>query len=182
MCVHWRDLHLLKPTPGPPKVFQYLTRAEDVVMFRLQIGIIRQFKSHILPRGPRLVATIAVSEWPFITCSWSVQCYRKSCDEYYTADWLKILFETIPGACIVEFWGWSWILIFDINDQMQNNSFELIPNWYQSKIWLDLSVLSDLVTNSVPWGRYPEHASCLIHVSEWVESLSVAKSTLDLLR
>ena len=32
VAVHGRDLYLLKPTLGPPKKFQYLTRAEEVVI------------------------------------------------------------------------------------------------------------------------------------------------------
>ena len=32
VAVHGRDPYLVKPTLGPPKKFQHLTRAEDVVI------------------------------------------------------------------------------------------------------------------------------------------------------
>ena len=35
VSVHGRDLYLVKPTLGPPKKFQHLTRAEEVVITRL---------------------------------------------------------------------------------------------------------------------------------------------------
>ena len=38
VAVHGRDLYLVKPTLGPPKKFQHLTRAEVVVITRLRIG------------------------------------------------------------------------------------------------------------------------------------------------
>ena len=38
VAVHGRDLYLVKPTLGPPKKFQHLTRAEEVVITRLRIG------------------------------------------------------------------------------------------------------------------------------------------------
>ena len=37
VAVHGRDLYLVKPTLGPPKKFQHLTRAEEVVITRLWI-------------------------------------------------------------------------------------------------------------------------------------------------
>ena len=52
VSVHGRDLYLLKPTLGPPKKFQHLTRAEEVVITRLRIGHTKATKSHILSRGP----------------------------------------------------------------------------------------------------------------------------------
>ena len=52
VAVHGRDLYLVKPTLGPPKKFQYLTRAEEVVITRLRIGHTKTTKSHILSRGP----------------------------------------------------------------------------------------------------------------------------------
>ena len=52
VAVHGRDLYLLKPTLGPLKKFQYLTRAEEVVITRLRIGHTKATKSHILSRGP----------------------------------------------------------------------------------------------------------------------------------
>ena len=52
VAVHGRDLYLVKPTLGPPKKFQHLTRAEEVVITRLRIGHTKATKSHILSRGP----------------------------------------------------------------------------------------------------------------------------------
>ena len=52
VAVHGRDLYLLKPTLGPPKKFQQLTRAEEVAITRLRIGHTKATKSHILSRGP----------------------------------------------------------------------------------------------------------------------------------
>ena len=48
VAVHGRYIYLLKPTLGSPKKLQHLTRAEEVVISRLQIG---HMKSHILSRG-----------------------------------------------------------------------------------------------------------------------------------
>ena len=53
VAVHCRDLYLVKPTLGPPKKFQHLTRAEEVVITRLRIGHTKATKSHILSRGPQ---------------------------------------------------------------------------------------------------------------------------------
>ena len=47
-----RDLYLLKPTLGLPKRFWHLTRAEEVVITRLQIGHTKSTKSHSLSWGP----------------------------------------------------------------------------------------------------------------------------------
>ena len=52
VAVHGRDLYLVKPTLGPPKKFQHLTRAEEVGITRLRIGHTKATKSHILSRGP----------------------------------------------------------------------------------------------------------------------------------
>ena len=52
VAVHGRDLYLMKPTLGPPKKIQHLTRAEEVVITRLRIGHTKATKSHILSRGP----------------------------------------------------------------------------------------------------------------------------------
>ena len=48
VAVHGRYLYLVKPTLGPPKKFQHLTRAEEVVITRLRIGHTKATKSHIL--------------------------------------------------------------------------------------------------------------------------------------
>ena len=55
VAVHDRDLYFVKPTLGPPKKFQHLTRAEEVVITRLRIGHTKATKSHILSRGPPTV-------------------------------------------------------------------------------------------------------------------------------
>ena len=51
-----RDLYLMKPTPEPPKKFQHLTSAQEVVIPRLRIGHTKATKTYILPR------------WPVTTC------------------------------------------------------------------------------------------------------------------
>ena len=51
VAVHGRDIYLVKPTLGPPKKFQHLTRAEEVIT-PLRIGHTKATKSHILSRGP----------------------------------------------------------------------------------------------------------------------------------
>ena len=55
VAVHGRDIYLMKPTLEPPKKFQHLTRAEEVVITRLRIGHTKATKSHILSRGPPTV-------------------------------------------------------------------------------------------------------------------------------
>ena len=52
VAVYGRDLYFVKPTLGPPKKFQHLTRAEEVVIIQLRIGHTKATKSHILSRGP----------------------------------------------------------------------------------------------------------------------------------
>ena len=103
VSIHGRDLYLLKPTLGPPKKFKHLTRAEEVVITRLRIGHTKATKSHILSRGPPTACqhcgqTLTI-EHMLLECT-VLQQIR---DEYYTADSLRTLFETIPETCIVEF-------------------------------------------------------------------------------
>ena len=95
---HGRDLYLY-----PPKKFKHLTRAEELVITRLRIGHTKATKSHILSRGPPTACqhcgqTLTI-ELVFLVCT-VLQQIR---DEYYTADSLRTLFETIPETCIVEF-------------------------------------------------------------------------------
>ena len=52
VAVHDRDLYFVKPTLGPPKKFQHLTRAEEVVITRLRIGHTKATKTPIVSRGP----------------------------------------------------------------------------------------------------------------------------------
>ena len=49
VSIHSRDRYLLKPTIGPPKKFQYLTRAGEVILTRLWIC---HTNSHNLFRKP----------------------------------------------------------------------------------------------------------------------------------
>ena len=103
VAVHGRDLYLVKPTLGPPKKFQHLTRAEEVVITRLRIGHTKATKSHILSRGPptgchHCGETLTIDHM-LLECALLQECR----DEYYTVDSLNALFETIPETCIVEF-------------------------------------------------------------------------------
>ena len=103
VSVHGRDLYLLKPTLGPPKKFQHLTRAEEVVITRLRIGHTKATKSHILSRGlptgcHHCGQTLTIDHM-LLECALLQECR----DEYYTVDSLNALFETIPETCIVEF-------------------------------------------------------------------------------
>ena len=103
VAVHGRDLYLVKPTLGPPKKFQHLTRAEEVVITRLRIGHTTATKSHILSRGPptgchHCGETLTIDHM-LLECALLQECR----DEYYTVDSLNALFETIPETCIVEF-------------------------------------------------------------------------------
>ena len=103
VAVHGRDRFLVKPTLGPPKKFQHLTRAEEVVITRLRIGHTKATKSHILSRGPptgchHCGQTLTIDHM-LLECALLQECR----DEYYTVDSLNALFKTIPETCIVEF-------------------------------------------------------------------------------
>ena len=103
VAVHGRDLYLVKPTLGPPKKFQHLTRAEEVVITRLRIGHTKATKSHILSRGPptgchHCGETLTIDHM-LLECALLQECR----DEYYTVDSLNALFEAVPETCIVEF-------------------------------------------------------------------------------
>ena len=103
VAVHGRDLYLVKLTLGPPKKFQHLTRAEEVVITRLRIGHTKATKSHILSRGPPTAChhcgqTLTI-EHMLLECAVLQECR----DEYYTVDSLNALFVTIPETSIVEF-------------------------------------------------------------------------------
>ena len=74
VAVHGRDLYLVKPTLGPPKKFQHLTRAEEVVITELAIP--RPPNPISCPEDRRLIVTIVVKHWPLTICCWSVHCYR----------------------------------------------------------------------------------------------------------
>ena len=103
VVVHGRDLYLVKPTLGPPKKFQHLTRAEEVIITRLRIGHTKATKSHILSRGPPTCChhcgqTLTIDHM-LLECALLQECR----DEYYTVDSLNALFETILETFIVEF-------------------------------------------------------------------------------
>ena len=102
VAVHGRYLYLVKPTLGPQKTFQYLTRAEEVVITWLRIGHTKATKSHILtsaPTGCHHCGQTLTIDHMLLECALLQECR----DEYYTVDSLNTLFETIPETCIVEF-------------------------------------------------------------------------------
>ena len=103
VAVHGRDLYLVKPTLGPRKKFQHLTRAEVVVITRLQIGHTKATKSYILSRGPPTgchhCGQTLTMDHMLLGCTLLQECR----DEYYAIDSLNALFETTPETCIVEF-------------------------------------------------------------------------------
>ena len=103
VAVHGRDLYLVKPTLEPPKNFQHITRAEEVVITRLRIGHTKATKSHILSRGPPTVChhcdqTLTIDHM-LLECAVLQECR----DECYTVDSLNTLLQTIPETCMVEF-------------------------------------------------------------------------------
>ena len=103
VAVHGRDFYLVKPTLGPARKFQHLTRAEEVVITRLRIGHTKATKSHIQSRGPptgchHCDQTLTIDHM-LLECALLQECR----DEYYAVDSLNALFETIPETCIVEF-------------------------------------------------------------------------------
>ena len=90
-CTWQRSLYILKPTLGPPKKFQCLTRAEEVVITRLRIGHTKATKSHILSRGPptgchHCGQTLTI-DLMLLECALLQECR----DEYYTVDALNAL-------------------------------------------------------------------------------------------
>ena len=103
LAAHGRDLYLVKPTMGPPKKFQHLTRAEEAVITRLRIGHTKPTKSHILSRGPptgcHYCGQTLTIDHMLLECALLEDCR----DEYYTVVSLNALFVTIPETCIVEF-------------------------------------------------------------------------------
>ena len=101
-CIWQRSLSCETNT-GPPKKFQHLIRAEEVVITWLWIGHTKATKSHILSRGPptgchHCGQTLTIDHM-LPECALLQECR----DEYYTVDSLNALFETIPETCIVEF-------------------------------------------------------------------------------
>ena len=103
VAVHGSDIYFEKPTLGPLNKFQHLTRTEEVVITRLQIGHTKATKSHILSRGPPTACHHCGQTLTFDHILLECAVLQECRDEYYTADSLNTLFETIPETCIVEF-------------------------------------------------------------------------------
>ena len=57
VSIYGRDLYLVKRTLGPPKKFQHLTRAEEIVIARLRIG-------HKVPYLVPRTTNILLALWP----------------------------------------------------------------------------------------------------------------------
>ena len=132
VAVHGRDLYLVKPTLGPPKKFQHLTRAEDVVITRLRIGHTKATKFHILSRGPptgchHCGQTLTIDHM-LLECPLLQVCR----DEYYTVDSLNALFETIPETCIVEFLreaGFFYLIWCNLLTSTSPQTFKFDQTW-----------------------------------------------------
>ena len=105
VAVHGRNLYLVKPKLGPPKKFQHLTRAEEVVITRLRIGHTKATKSHILSRGPPTGCHHCGQTLTIDHMQLEYALLQECRDEYCTVHSLNALFETIPETCIVEFLG-----------------------------------------------------------------------------
>ena len=99
VAVHGRDFYLVKPTLVQPKKFQRLTRAEEVVITRLRIGHTKATNSRGPPTACHHCGQTLSIDHMLLECAVVQECH----DEYYTADSLNTLFETIPETCIVEF-------------------------------------------------------------------------------
>ena len=129
-------------TLGPPKKFQQLTRAEELVITRLRIGHTKATKSHILFRGPPTAChhcgQILTIDHMLLECAVLQEC----CDEYYTVDSWNALFETIPEICIVEFlWEAGFFCLIWYNLLISTSP----QTW---TIWSDLSNCLENESNS----------------------------------
>ena len=143
-CTWQRSLYsyLVKPTLGPPKKFQHLTRAEELVITRLRIGHTKATKSHILSRGPptgchHCGQTLTIDHM-LLECALLQECR----DEYYTVDSLNALFETIPETCKVEFLreaGFFYLIWCNLLTSTSPQTFT---------IWSDLSNYLENKSNS----------------------------------
>ena len=103
VAVHGRDIYILKPTLGPPKKFQYLTRAKEIVFTRLRIVHTKATKSHILSRGPPTTCHHCGQTLTIDHLFQEGAVSQEIHEECYTTDSLNTLFSTIPETCIVEF-------------------------------------------------------------------------------
>ena len=98
VCVHDKDPYRLKPTLGPPKKGQYLTRVEEVFITWPQIDHTKATKSHISDYLPTLWTDTADWSHALGVCG-----FTGSSGWFYTADSLETHIATIPEICIVEF-------------------------------------------------------------------------------
>ena len=83
--------------------FSQIITVSAPVITRLQIGHTKATKAHILSRGPPTACqhcgqTLTI-EHMLLECT----VLQQICDEYYTADSLRTLFEIFPETCIVKF-------------------------------------------------------------------------------
>ena len=113
-----RYLYLVKPTLGPLKKYQHLTRTEEVEITRLRIGYTKATKSHIMSRGPPTAChhggqTLGIDHMLF-ECVVSQECR----EQYYTVDLLNTLFETGREICMVEYLR-GGILLSDMHHHHQ---------------------------------------------------------------
>ena len=102
VAVHGRHISPVKPTLGQPKKFQYFTRSEKVIT-RLRICHPKGNKSHIFSRGPLIIChhcgqTLSIDHM-LLQCA----VLQESHNEYYRADSLSTISETIPDSCTDEF-------------------------------------------------------------------------------
>ena len=155
VAIHGRGLYVVKPTLEQPKKFQHLTRAEEGVVTRLRICHTKAIKSHILSRGPPSAChhygqTLSIDH-RLLECAALQEC----CDEYYTADSLNTLFETIPKTCIVEFLRDSSIC-YERSDTIQFVTW-IIPVWCDGICELQLALR--LGQYNLAWVIYLENES-----------------------
>ena len=98
-----RALYELKPKLGPPKTFDNLTRAEEVIITRLRLGHTRATHSHLLSRSPPATChhcgEVLTTKHMLLECA-ALQQMR---DRYYQVDTMKTLFGAVPERDIVEY-------------------------------------------------------------------------------
>ena len=122
VAVHGRDLYFVKPTLGPPKKFQHLTRAEEVVITRLQIGHTKGRQvPYLVPRTTDYLSPLwtKIDHWPYApgVCSvtgmswWILHSW---CIEYPLRDNSRDLHSGIPAR--------SWILLSDMTQLTSTSS------------------------------------------------------------
>ena len=99
VAAHGRDRYLLKPTLGPLKKFQHLTRAEVFVINRIGIGHTKATKAHIFFQGPRT------------TC-------------HHCGQMLTINRISAPEVCSVTGESWqilhSWLIEYSLRDSSRD--------------------------------------------------------------